>query len=371
MAVSIIDDGVAIVMYEIFTSFVINPPSDSSIIIQSFFYFCGIIFGSMVLGYIIGAAFVYFLIRTKHITENKITLCSLLFCVVYVSNSCAFMIQFSGIISTLFTAIAFKRYFERTIGNVKDYGTNDLFLFLSQFFENVVFLHIGFTMYSDIAPDHPNDNSNIWTFVGWSLLLSVVSRAVQVYPLTLLVNWSGKLCSRREHTSSLKINETDEDQEGGDKTPHPATNTAISNDSTYITMNYQHMMFMSGVRGPIAYATSQAYSFQNSAYIQAATDFIILVTVVLFGFVTYPMLYSLGIEMNCDEIDYSQSRASGNHIGSSSSYCHYLEDQMLKIDNIISRNLFAIPVEEGEELNALSVESEQVDNNVTEVDHTL
>ena len=169
LAVSILDDGVSIMMIDIFSQYVNSPSHNYSKIIQSVFYFFGVIIGSMVLGYIIGALFVYLLKITKDISNDKVRLCSLLFCAVYISNFCAYMIDFSGILTVMCTAISFKRYFEMLFGNIKAVGVYDLFLFISQFFENIVFLHIGLTIFSDISPDNPDPNNETILY-GYSLV---------------------------------------------------------------------------------------------------------------------------------------------------------------------------------------------------------
>lgn len=96
-------------------------------------------------------------------------------------------------------------------------------------------------------------------FVFWTAVFCLVGRACHVYPLTYLLN-----------------------KRAG---------------ATQITMNQQHMIWYSGLRGAVAFALSKSFPGEKQNEVTATAMVIILLSIFCMGGGTVAMLNKLGIPM--------------------------------------------------------------------------
>jgi hypothetical protein len=167
----------------------------------------------------------------------------------------------------------------------------------------------------------------------------------------------------KKEISSLNEEEQEVEEEGGGGQgviAMPRDNRVSSSQITNFNWSYQHILFISGVRGPIAYATALSYNFANSSYVLAATDFTIIVTVVVLGFITYPMIFYLGIDVNCEDFDElvsSDIDVDNNSVNCCSiSKWSFVTNQVSKLDSLITQKFFTLPNDEHE---VIAMESER------------
>lgn len=94
-------------------------------------------------------------------------------------------------------------------------------------------------------------------FVFWTAIFCLVGRACHVYPLTFILN----------------------------KRPN----------ATQITMNQQHMIWYSGLRGAVAFALSKSFPGEKQNEVTACAMIIILLSIFVMGGGTVATLNKLGI----------------------------------------------------------------------------
>merc|ERR1711871_592759 len=75
---------------------------------------------------------------------------------------------------------------------------------------------------------------------------------------------------------------------------------------TQITMNKQHMLWFSGLRGAVAFACAQVFPDANGHrdVFLVTTMLLVLITVFTMGCGTVPMLNKLGIQTGIDEDEF-------------------------------------------------------------------
>eukprot|EP01041_Mallomonas_annulata_P006584 gene6584-13318_t len=224
-----------------------------------------LVFGESVLNDAIGI--VLFKTTSKYIGLDigpEDTLIAIIdFCICFV-GSC--VIGYSmGLLSA---AIASRRYINKNIPSDARYMASFVFELMAYLCETTVFLSLGMSVI-----DKENASSFSPSFIGWSVLLCLLGRALHVYPLLGIINYGRKLYAKF----------TGEE-------PH------------IIPLNTQHMIFFSGLRGAVAYACANIYSDDNGnrALIQTTSMVIILLTIFAKGGGTILVLKYLDIPVDVD-----------------------------------------------------------------------
>lgn len=156
-------------------------------------------------------------------------------------------IHLSGIMAILFTGIVMSHYTHFNLSTITQITMQQTMRTLAFIAETCVFAYLGLAIFSF---KHQVELS----FVIWSIILCLIGRACNIFPLAWLVN------KFREHK--------------------------ITNKMAFI-------MWFSGLRGAISYALSlhlQFSSIETRRVVITSTLIIVLVTTLLFGGSTMPLL---------------------------------------------------------------------------------
>ncbi|CAE1172129.1 SLC9A6_7 [Acanthosepion pharaonis] len=163
----------------------------------------------------------------------------------------------TGIVAVLFCGITQAHYTYNNLSPESKARTKQLFELCNFLAENFVFLYIGVSVFTFQGMK--------WhaAFIFSAFFAIFVARFFNVYPLSLLLNLGRK---------------------------------------NKIKFSFQHMMMFAGLRGAIAFALSiRNTSTEARQHMVSATMMIVLVTVILCGGMTTPMLQWLKIRVGVDE----------------------------------------------------------------------
>lgn len=168
----------------------------------------------------------------------------------YSSSLIAEVCDLSGIVTVLFCGICQAHYTYNNLSNESRLRTKNFFQLLNFLAENFIFSYIGVSLFT--FPRHQWDV----VFISSSFVVIALGRFCNIYPLSALFN------IRR-------------------KPKLPA--------------NFQHMMFLSGLRGAMAFALAIRSTYTAGRQtVYTATSIIVAVTV-LYGGVTTQLMLWLGI----------------------------------------------------------------------------
>lgn len=222
--------------------------------LKAFGLFFYVFFSSFLLGSVMGCA-TSLLTKFTHIRDFPLLESSLFLLMSYSSFLIAEAADLTGIVAVLFCGICQAHYTYNNLSDEARVRTKDFFELITFLTENFIFSYIGVSLFT--FPKHQWD----FAFIGCAFLSLFVGRALNIYPLSWLLN-----IRRRPK----------------------------------IPMNFQHMMFLSGLRGAIAFALAirNTYSVGRQT-ILTATSIIVAVTVVYGGLTTQLLLW-LGIPVGGD-----------------------------------------------------------------------
>lgn len=247
---SILNDAISIVL----TTSVLesnNAATTSEAIILGFNRFVFMFFASAAIG--VGFALLSALLL-KHVDLRKNP--SLEFGIMLVFTYAPYVlsegIQLSGIMAILFNGIVMSHYTHFNLSTVTQITMQQTMRTLAFIAETCVFAYLGLALFSFRHRAEP-------ALVVWSLILCLIGRAANIFPLALLVN------KFREHK---------------------------------ITKKMMFIMWFSGLRGAISYALSLHLNFSDETrhVIITTTLIIVLFTTLIFGGSTMPLLKFLRAE---------------------------------------------------------------------------
>jgi NhaP-type Na+/H+ or K+/H+ antiporter len=169
----------------------------------------------------------------------------------YGSFAAAEALSLSGIVSSLFAGIAMNHWLTRSLSPEGRKATQSLFRALASLAETTVFFLIGANavLYSGVF--------DVGLVVG-TIVLCLLARVLSVFPLACCLN----LCRKKP-----------------------------------IPLPYMCVMWMAGLRGAIAYATSLQFPTQHQEEMVSATSWVVIFTIVVLGSLTEPLLRVLGVPM--------------------------------------------------------------------------
>ncbi|KAI1307604.1 Sodium/hydrogen exchanger 7 [Halotydeus destructor] len=168
------------------------------------------------------------------------------------------VIELSGIVAVLFCGITQAHY---TVSNLTDESksrTKQLFQLLNFLAENFIFTYIGVSMFT--YPRHR------WrfSFIVIALVAVLCGRALQVYPLSFLLNLGRK---------------------------------------NKIPLNFQHVLFFSGLRGAVAFALALRNTVSEPRQLMLTTTVVIvIVSVIICGGTTSTLLNLLQVPTGVDDV---------------------------------------------------------------------
>ncbi len=332
LGVSILDDAVAVLIFELFNGLIGTGNVTVVGCVMLLGEFVGKFFGSLLLGYVSGIGYsllTRLCIYGRNNNERSAQMVCFLLLFSYFVFYFAEMCDLSGIISALYLAIYWKHQEEvlsrtstsdRELHDASYQQTKASISAIATIFESITFYLIGLSVLS-----YPLGTSSDWTFFGWSFVACLVGRALQIYPLAFLINLFGiDGLERGEHehehrrvrsSSSVDDHESHLD-DNMESIHHMLPSTSHTNQmippplhlftlkslkdllvfnpkkTVKLPLGYQHMMFLAGLRGPIAYSTSQLFnnSLSHTNLVKGTTSLTVLFTTFVFGALTGPAL---------------------------------------------------------------------------------
>ncbi|XP_018541442.1 sodium/hydrogen exchanger 8 [Lates calcarifer] len=279
---SILNDAVSIVLTNTAEGFFSR--SDNSMVtgwetfLQALGYFLKMFFGSAALGTLTGLISALFL---KHFDLRKTPSLEfgMMIIFAYLPYGLAEGIKLSGIMSILFAGIVMSHYTHHNLSPVTQILMQQTLRTVAFMCETCVFAFLGLSIFS-----FPH-NFEI-SFVIWCIVLVLLGRAVNIFPLSFLLNFF------RDHK---------------------------------ITPKMMFIMWFSGLRGAIPYALSLHLGLEpieKRQLIGTTTIIIVLFTILLLGGGTMPLIRIMDIEdsqsrrKNKKDINLSKTEKMGNTIES-------------------------------------------------------
>ncbi|XP_078044112.1 na[+]/H[+] hydrogen exchanger 1 [Augochlora pura] len=241
---SILNDAISIVL----TTSVLesnNASTTSEAIILGLNRFCLMFFASAGIG-VVFALISALLLKHVDLRKNPSLEFGLMLVFTYAPYVLAEGIQLSGIMAILFNGIVMSHYTHFNLSTVTQITMQQTMRTLAFIAETCVFAYLGLALFSFRHRVEP-------ALVVWSIILCLIGRAANIFPLALLVN------RFREHQ---------------------------------ITRKMMFIMWFSGLRGAISYALSLHLDFSDETrhVIITTTLIIVLFTTLIFGGSTMPLL---------------------------------------------------------------------------------
>ncbi|XP_011504417.1 PREDICTED: sodium/hydrogen exchanger 8 [Ceratosolen solmsi marchali] len=241
---SILNDAISIVL----TNSVLqsnNAGTASEAIILCINKFCLMFFASAGIG-VVFAIISALLLKHFDLRKNPSLEFALMLVFTYAPYVLAEGIQLSGIMAILFNGIVMSHYTHFNLSTVTQITMQQTMRTLAFIAETCVFAYLGLALFSFRHRVEP-------ALIIWSIILCLVGRAANIFPLALLVN------RFREHQ---------------------------------ITKKMMFIMWFSGLRGAISYALSLHLDFSDETrhVIITTTLIIVLFTTLVFGGSTMPLL---------------------------------------------------------------------------------
>lgn len=260
---SVLNDAVAIVLsgaVETYGSSASQSGESQGFSVHAFFSslgnFVGIFAGAFAIGSLIGCATAILTKFTK-IRDFPLLETAMFFLMSYMSFQACEAAGLTGIVAVLFCGITQAHYTYNNLSVESKLRTKQLFELMNFLAENFVFLYIGVAVFTF--------HSQKWNpfFILAALISIFIARFFNIYPLSLLLNLGRK---------------------------------------NKITRPFMHMMMFSGLRGAIAFALAiRNTSTESRQLMVSATMMIVIITVILGGGLTTPMLGWLQIRVGVEE----------------------------------------------------------------------
>ncbi|KAL8833950.1 MAG: hypothetical protein Q9170_003996 [Blastenia crenularia] len=270
---SILNDAIAIVIFETAQQYRPDGPKGGSLSIVSMFEAIGlfflIFFGSLLIGVAVGIATALLLKYTLVRKFPKIESC-LIILIAYASYYFSNGVFMSGIVSLLFCGITLKHYAYYNMSRRTQLTTKYIFSALAQLSENFIFIYLGLTLFTKTT----------LVFKPLFILITVIgicaARWAAVFPLSRAINWFIRYRAKRRG------------KDVADELPQ----------------SHQVMLFWAGLRGAVGVALAAGLTGPNGLALQATVLVVVVLTVIIFGGTTARMLEIMGIRTGVvEEID--------------------------------------------------------------------
>ena len=253
---SVLNDAVAIVMYRTLLDFARKGASAASVVgvVESVGFFLFVFLGSTATGAafaVLAAAFFRGVKGSVVLERHAHVETSLVMIAPYCAYAAAEFLQLSGIVAILFCGIAMAHYARPNLSSAARRDSAVIFKTLAVLAETFVFLYMGVSLFLE---------DQAWSTVPFAvaaLVSCLLARALNVYPMTRLVNrWRGR--RNRPGRERFKV---------------PA--------------NHQNALFVSGLRGAVAFALASSavrdLGEESGRVIRTATLMLVIFTVLVFG----------------------------------------------------------------------------------------
>lgn len=257
---SVLNDAVAIVLAESINSYTENYKGEGSFETASAFKslgkFCYIFIGSFFMGSLTGCSTAA-LTKFTRLCELPLLESCLFFLMSYSTFLMAEAAGLTGIVAVLFCGICQAHYTYNNLSDESRTRTKQLFELLNFLAESFIFTYIGVSMFT-----YRKHNWNAG-FIAIAFVAIAVGRAINIYPLSFLVNLG-------RHNK--------------------------------IPLKFQHILFFVGLRGAIAFALAIRSTLSEQRHlILTTTSIIAIVTVIVCGGFTTSLLTWLGIPVGMEE----------------------------------------------------------------------
>ncbi|CAL1539369.1 unnamed protein product [Lymnaea stagnalis] len=245
---SMLNDAVSIVL----TTTLLEFASPSAVITSgtaAFFQavgrFCLMFFASAAIGVAFGLVSAM-LTKFLNLQKTPSLEVGMVFCFSYLPYALAEGIHLSGIMAILFCGIVMSHYTHLNLSPVSQITVQQTFRSIAFIAETCVFAYLGLAIFSFKVFVKP-------AFTIWSIVLILIGRAFNIFPLSFLMNFF------REHK---------------------------------ITRKNQFIMWFSGLRGAVAFALSLHMELKDDTHqvLITTTLIIVLFTIVFLGGSTMPLL---------------------------------------------------------------------------------
>ena len=376
---SVLNDAVSLVLFNAFQDFVVRDNGAGKVAVGMSEFFLGFLYdsiGSPVLGIFFGLATAWMF---KHIDfrSTRLLELSLFILIMYVPFLLAQLLALSGIVTILFSGLAAKAYVVPNLSVATAEHADVLIRLASHLAETAIFLELGLSVSGLTGSIHV-------AFIVWTIVVSLIARAANVYPITYLYNktlqqhrdimdvpprLSPSTSSTRPtienpkatasnpngpsgvELTNLPLNDlakgnskdtqnqpTDPVEKQLSSTPPAVTSMAaplndsdVNGDDLTIAPNTAHMVWFSGLRGAVAYACVRSFpdTFGHADEFTMTTMILVLVSVFGLGSTTECMLNVLRIQMNADE-DLYMERQPDPAASSSLSWIRQWEDRLYR-----------------------------------------
>ncbi|XP_063899620.1 sodium/hydrogen exchanger 6 isoform X4 [Helicoverpa armigera] len=239
---SVLNDAVALVLSGAIQNYELRYSNDGGFEITAFLGAIGDFIGIFSLSLLVGAlmgCLTALISKFTHVREWPLLESALFVLMSYAAFLIAEVCELTGVVAVLFCGICQAHYTYNNLSSDSRNRTKQLFELLNFLAENFIFTYIGVSMFT-----FPKHHFDPW-FIIAGFITSVLGRAVNIYPLSFLLNL-------------------------GRKPPIP--------------MNFQHMLFFSGLRGAMSFALAIRNTVSEARQAMlTTTSLIVIATVVLQG----------------------------------------------------------------------------------------
>lgn len=315
---SALNDAIALVLFSAFGDLLRTAHLDGARtiamkILEFFLAVAAEAVGSPLLGVVfsMGTALMFKHIDLRLYPALELPLYMLLMYTPFVVAEC---FHLSGIVTIFFSGISARRYVAPNVSEETERNAEVIFKLASYMAETSIFLELGLSVFG--LPGSFN-----WAFIAWAFAASMLGRAIGIYPLSIIYNWSLKEWTTMETTpaAAAHIKGMDPDELMKTATNAEPLSTASSSPGSQsrrmtpekrkdrrISWAMIHVLWFAGLRGAVAYACVRKFPNLNghADEFTAAVMVIVLVSIIVMGGATESLLRFLRIDMGVDEDEY-------------------------------------------------------------------
>ncbi|XP_058984301.1 sodium/hydrogen exchanger 6 [Musca domestica] len=257
---SVLNDAVAIVLSGAIQNYGEHYSSTGEFETYAFFRALSDFFGIFMLSLLIGAlmgCFTALLTKFTRVRDFPLLESALFVLMSYSTFLIAEASELTGVVAVLFCGICQAHYTFNNLSENSRTRTKEIFELLNFLAENFIFSYIGVSMFT--FPKHHFDA----VFIITGFICAAIGRAVNIYPLSWLLNLNRK---------------------------------------PKISSNFQHMLFFAGLRGAMSFALAIRNTLSEARQTMlTATSLIVIFTVVIQGGAANFFLNWLQIPVGVDE----------------------------------------------------------------------
>ena len=253
---AVLNDAVAIVLYRTFESF-LDVEFSNITVFYAFTKFIFISIGSVIIGVIVSLACAFLFKKATLLPNLPHMEVSLILLFAYSSYFFAELCGLSGIMSLFFCAIGLAHYNYFNLDHKTQHTTHLFMKSLAQICDTFVFAYLGLTI--GVSLDDYHGYLLIWDmkFISLTIVLCLVGRAVNIFPLTYILN-------------RIRV--------------------------IPIAFPMQITMWFAGLRGAIAFALALQVTTPHATEIVTCTLAVVLFTTFVLGGLTEPLLRFLHLK---------------------------------------------------------------------------